>query len=218
MRVVDLSYRMTPDMPVYPGTPPPELRKAATLAENGWRESALSFWSHCGTHMDAPAHFLPEGKTLDAYPASAFVGRGAVLDCRPPEGAAELDYTITAARLSGLVKLPEPVDFVLLRTGHGRHWGGPHYVEAWPRLDATAAKLLAAAGLRGVGIDAISFDPVHAKPCAIHHILLSAGLLLLENLANLEQLGDKPFLLCTLPLHYADADGAPARVVAILDE
>ena len=87
MRIIDLTQLISPDMPVYPGTEPPRLDPANTYEANGFRETLLTLFSHTGTHMDAPAHLFPGRTTLDAFPASQFVGKALVLDCTDlPEG------------------------------------------------------------------------------------------------------------------------------------
>ena len=82
MKMLDLTHCITPEMPVYPGTEPPRLTAACTMEKDGFRETLLEMCSHTGTHMDAPAHMLPKGRTLDDFPAETFAGRGFVLDCR----------------------------------------------------------------------------------------------------------------------------------------
>lgn len=81
MKMLDLTHCITPEMPVYPGTEPPRLTAACTMEKDGFRETLLQMYSHTGTHMDAPAHMLPNGRTLDDFPAETFAGRGFVVDC-----------------------------------------------------------------------------------------------------------------------------------------
>ena len=80
MRVLDLSHPIHAGMPVYPGTPRPGVAPANTIAEHGFAERLLTLSSHTGTHMDAPAHLLEGGRTLDSYPPDRFVGPGCVID------------------------------------------------------------------------------------------------------------------------------------------
>lgn len=80
MRVIDLTHTIKENMPVYPGTGTPKLETANTYEENGFRETLVSFYSHTGTHMDPPAHLFAGRTTLDAFPASQFLGRALVID------------------------------------------------------------------------------------------------------------------------------------------
>ena len=81
MRVIDLTQTIKENMPVYPGAGTPKLEPANTYEENGFRETLVSFYSHTGTHMDPPAHLFAGRTTLDAFPASQFLGRALVIDC-----------------------------------------------------------------------------------------------------------------------------------------
>lgn len=212
MRIVDLSHPIHPGTPVYPGAPPVRLQPLATVHEHGFAERLISLTSHTGTHMDAPAHLLAGGRSLDRVPAERFVGRACVLDLTAagpevPPRALEAQ----AGRLAGCTA-------VLLRTGWDRHWGDPAYLGGFPVLSAASARWLAAHGVTTAGVDAISFDPLDAPSLPIHRLLLGAGVLLVENLTRLACLPPAGFTLCCLPLPLADADGAPCRAVAILDD
>ena len=144
MEMLDLTHCITPEMPVYPGTEPPRLTAACTMEKDGFRETLLQMYSHTGTHMDAPAHMLPNGRTLDDFPAETFAGRGFVLDCR---GAAE----ITLPMLRRQEEVLRETEFLLFCTGWDRYWGQPRYYEGFPCLTAEAAEYVASLGLKGVG-------------------------------------------------------------------
>ncbi|MGE4297355.1 MAG: cyclase family protein [Desulfovibrionaceae bacterium] len=211
MTIIDLSHPITPGMPVYPGTQGPVFEEAATIGQDHFAEQRLSLATHTGTHVDAPAHILPGGHTLDLLPAGLFVGSAVVVDVSgvAPGAAIPLPLLLDhAARLHGL-------DFVLLRTGWERHWGADAYFADYPVLSEDAARWLAARGFKGLGVDAVSFDPVASL--RNHSILLAAPMVLVENLANLAILPDMPFTFSCLPLPLAGADGSPVRAVALLD-
>lgn len=210
MTLLDLTHTITEDMPVYPGTEPPRLSPANTIERDGFRETLLSLYSHTGTHMDAPAHILPGASTLDALNVDDFAGSGAVVDC------SDLDpeERISPARLSGLDLAR--TDFVLFLTGHSRHWGSPRYFDPYPVPSRETAELLAASGVKGVGIDAISVDPLDAADLPNHRIFFTSGLVIVENLTGLEALLGKRFTFFALPLKFDNADGAPVRAVAQL--
>jgi len=172
----------------------------------------LTFCSHTGTHMDAPAHLLGRGETLDHFPVDHFRGTGLCIDVSMTrEGVVEWD-----ALQHYQEELPES-DFVLLRTGWGRYWGASRYFEGFPVLSAAAARRLSEFGLKGIGVDTLSVDTMDTTDYPVHHILLENRVLIIENLANLDRLPEGRFaeLIC-LPLHITESDGAPTRVVAFL--
>ena len=81
MKVYDLTHSISPDMPVYPGTEPPSLTVANTYERDMFKETLISMYSHTGTHIDPPAHIIEGRTTLDAFPASQFIGQALVIDC-----------------------------------------------------------------------------------------------------------------------------------------
>ena len=73
MKISDLTYPITQDMPVYPGTEQPLIVTGCSIEETGFLEKKITMYSHTGTHVDAPAHLLKEGKTLDMLPLNHFL-------------------------------------------------------------------------------------------------------------------------------------------------
>ena len=209
MKVYDLTHTIRNDMPVYPGTEQPRLTTACTIEEVGYRETLLHMYSHTGTHMDAPAHMLPDGAALDRYPGEKFVGAAIVVDCR-----GEKDISLPLLQrydLSG-------VDFVLFCTGWDKKWGTPAYYENFPCLTAEAAAYLAALPLKGVGEDSISLDPCDSTEFPNHITLMKAGFINTENLTGLDALLGRRFTFVTLPLKFENADGCSCRAIAMEDQ
>jgi kynurenine formamidase len=104
------------------------------------------------------------------------------------------------------------VEFVILRTGWERHWGTPRYYADWPTVSEPLARVLAAARLKGVGLDSPSPDPLHGR--AAHDLFAAAGMINIENLTNLAELPDGPFTLLVLPLKLAGTEASPVRAAA----
>ena len=110
-------------------------------------------------------------------------------------------------------------DFLLLYTGWDEKFGAPDYMEGFPVLSEDAARFLTELELKGVGFDAVSADAVDTEDYAVHKILLGAGLVIIENLTGLGKLpAGIPFCLTALPMAIKEADGAPARVMAVLEK
>lgn len=209
--VVDLSHPFAVGMPVYPGCAGPEIGVAHTVERDGFAELRVAFHTHTGTHIDAPAHMLAGAATLEDLGAGWFVGRAAVLEVA---GRSAID----AAFLEGQGSALAGCDFVLFHTGWDRHWGTPAYFEGFPVLDPAAARWLAGRGLKGVGFDAISVDPVGSTTFDNHLLLFRAGLISIENLTGLAPLAGRSVLFSCLPLRLPGADGCPVRAVAILED
>ena len=222
MPFVDLSRPIRPGMPAYPGAPDVRFSPVADYDPDGYRERELACVSHTGTHLDAPAHMVPGAKTLDQFPVDHFLGPACVLDVTdlPPGGVIERD------RLDRIEERLRSSAFLLVRTGFADKWGTDAYFEGIPVFTPEAAGALAGLAesgggrLRGVGLDVISVDPVGAEEFPIHHVLLGAGLVIVENLADLAPLpaagagGGGKLEFCGAPLPLADADGAPCRAWA----
>lgn len=213
-RVVDLSHPIVTGMPQWPGDRQP--LRIVRLSDHGqaaWRSSRLELGCHVGTHVDAPSHFRAGAPGVDELPPERFLGPAAVV--RPPRaaGAALEPGPLDEGLLDG-VDLAA-VDFVLFDTGWARHWGRPAYYADWPWLSAPLAVRLADAGLKGVGLDASSLDDRTGRHA--HDLFAAAGMVNLENLANLDRLPVGGFLLVALPLPLAGAEASPVRAVALLD-
>ncbi len=211
MKVIDLTHTIRQDMPVYPGTERPVLTTACTIREAGYRETLLHMYSHTGTHMDAPAHMIEGGKTLDTFPVEAFVGPGLALDCR---GMREIPLSLLREKENDI----RQVDFLLFCTGWDKYWGQEKYYEDFPCLTAEAAAFLAQMPLKGIGEDCISIDPCDSVDFPNHMKLLGRGFVNTENLKNLDNLIGRPFTFVTLPLKFENADGCSSRAAALTEE
>lgn len=203
---IDVSVPVHPGLPVWPGDPSVEVERISSVtAGDPATVSRLSMSSHTGTHMDAPAHFLAEGETMDALAPDTVVGRTRIIDLPDlPEGSVvgEADLRPHA---------PEKGERILLKTRNSRHaWLDAPFRDDFVALDQSAARYLAERGIGLVGVDYLSVSSFHADPAPVHRALLSAGIWIVEGL-DLSKVEAGPFDLICLPLRIAGADGAPAR-------
>lgn len=214
LQAIDLTHTFSNTMPRYQGMPAPCFQDTATLARDGYAMTDLHFMNHLGTHVDAPAHLVP-GATLDELPLSRFVTQAIVLDfsthARGPLSRAAIEPYLSAIG---------PGDTVLIFSGGARHWGTDAYWHGWCYPDEEAAHALLDRQISAIGFDGPSADPVDTETFALHRTWLSAGCLLLENLTNLDLLPCYPkhVLLVIAPLKLLHANGAPARIFALLAE
>ena len=221
VRTYDLTRQVTDGMPTYPGDPDVSVATTGTVEEDGYRSTEFSMGTHAGTHVDAPAHTEPGGRTLDDYPASAFrfdAVRLEITGKAPRDPIERTDIRDAAAAVS-----PEDAfgaDVLVLRTGWDEYWGTEWYGDH-PFLTPAAAEWLADNDY-DVALDAPSVDPTpspNSRPVEpdgypAHHAILGAGQFIVENLTNLH---DPPsrFTLHAYPLAVAGAEAAPTRAVAI---
>ncbi len=211
MTTIDLSQILNERMPVYPGTEQPVFREATTIERDGFAEKLLSLYSHTGTHMDAPAHILTAAKSLDDFGIDTFIGRGRVLD------ATGLSGRISKKLVTAELRDSKGIDFLLIYTGWSAKWGEPGYFDDFPVCDDGAIRYIAERGLKGLGVDCISVDPVGSTEMPNHRALLSREMVIIENLCNLDKLMGRDFQFCCFPLKIENADGSPIRAVALVE-
>lgn len=208
MPISDLTHKIHSKLLLYPGTPEIEVTNIKTVINDGFAEGKLSFTSHIGTHLDAPAHMIANGATLDSLSIERFVGSAIVID-------------IKDLNLISIDNIKKPIEqfgrteWVIFRSFWSDKWGTPDYFTGFPILDPNAVDFLLKINPSGIAIDACSFDPVESTTFFNHLQLLGAGILLGENFTNLSLLPTNQIInLSVLPLFWNNADGAPARVVA----
>ncbi len=229
MNVIDLTQTIAEDMPLFPGTPAPKLKVKYTVESDGFREMEIAFYSHTGTHLDTPAHVFREGKALEDYGVEQFLGQGLVLDF---SGISEKVITlnifeqalkqslvsqrkdISHGETMGNEKTFPPPEYLFFYTGWDKKWGTDSYFTGAPVLSEEVARRLIALELKGVGIDAISVDPMEGNMLLAHRILLEKGIIIVENLKNLGKLLGEDFEFYGLPLKIAGGEGSPIRGIA----
>lgn len=200
MRYVDLSVVVDEGTPVYPGDPKVKIEPAGVFDKDGYNDHLVSIGTHVGTHMDAPLHMIEGGKTLDQILIEQFVGRGKVIE----------GLDIKTVQTAGI----EAGDIVLFHTGMIEKYQKEDYFTDYPEISEDIANYLVKKKVKIVGVDMCS--PDH-PPFKVHKILLGGGVLIIENLTNLDQLAGKEFTVYALPIKFA-LDGAPARVIAQINE
>lgn len=205
MRIVDLTQTFDGDMPVYPGDPPARLTRIADIRKNGFTDHELTTGLHVGTHMDAPLHMVEGGSFLSDISMERCMGKGHLIDARGKDSVTE-ELLNSVPVQSG--------DILLLWTGHSAKFRKPDYYEKFPVISESFALRAVDMGVSVIGMDTPSPD---VPPFPIHKILLCNGVLIVENLTNLEALlGVRNFRIIALPCKL-QADAAPVRVVAVID-
>lgn len=170
--------------------------------------------THVGTHIDAPLHAVPDGKSIEEIPLDRFFGTGMILNVKK-DGPEQ----VTAADLERVGAEVRVGDIVMLYTGWEHFFYEPKY-EMHPYLSEDAAHWIVDKGIKMIGIDCITVDlptPLRTQPFAypIHHILLENEVLIAENVVNLEALCGKRLEFQAFPIKIAKGDAGQARIIAI---
>ncbi|MBC17704.1 MAG: cyclase [Desulfovibrio sp.] len=209
MHVVDLTHAMHTGMPVFPGDDPVKIRRTHFVNKDGFAHTHVTSGTHVGTHVDVAAHLFADAPGLDWLGPDNFTGWGAVVDCT----GIDTPY-IDQQHLASLAQVEE-LDFALIRTDWDRHWKTDRYFDDFPFLSETACRFLGGLGLKGIGLDTPSPDPVASKELRAHQSLLNLGLVIVENLCNLKELPTESFIFSCLPLRIRDGEGCPVRAVGM---
>jgi arylformamidase len=201
--LLDISVLVQPGTPEWPGDVPFSCGWSARIEQGASVNlSHIAGSPHVGTHADAPLHVRDGWPASDLLPLEPFLGPVMVLDVsRAPAGPLALDAD--DPRLAGCERL-------LLRTDRTIAEGA--FPERWPVLSAATAILLAAAGMKLVGVDAPSVDERESKTLEVHQALFGGGAYVLENL-DLRGVAEGRYELIALPQRLQGLDAAPVRAV-----
>lgn len=193
MKIYDISQEIF-SCAVYPGDPKPEKQTlCATASGDLYNLTAFFMCAHNGTHIDAPFHFLHNGKTVDRIELDVFVGACFV---------ARHEGNVTGENAREILAKAKGAERILI--------AGPATVTA------EAAEVFATAGIKLLGNESQTVGPADA-PMQVHLILLGRGVALLEGVV-LDDIPEGHYFLSAAPLNLAGADGAPCRAYLIKTE
>jgi kynurenine formamidase len=222
--VVDLSHLLDANLVIYPGDPKFSSCPHLMLSSDGVNVQCITLGSHAGTHIDAPFHFIEDGKKVDEIPISVFVGRAIVADLteqglgRQLRDREEIQWKDLERYEDAMRTQPDAM--LLLRTGWSQYWGTQKYFDH-PYVSAEAARQIVEIGVRLVGTDTLSPDETVLEGSAgtehsyfFHKIVLGAGLVIAENLTNLEAIQEGEWVVSLVPLKLGGSDGSPVRACA----
>jgi arylformamidase len=200
---LDVSIPITPAMHAWPDSPPTTVTPHLAIAQGDvCNVSTIHFNSHCGTHMDAPLHFLAKGVSMDALPWDAVIGPARLIEVTDSE-------SIKPAALRRL-KLKAGARVLFKTRNSTRSWKKPGFDKDFVYISKEAAAYLVDCGVQTVGVDYLSVGGFYKDGIETHHILLGAGMWIIEGLDFRKARPGNHDLLC-LPLRLLGADGAPAR-------
>lgn len=202
---IDISVTLRTGMVHWPGDRPFLIERTQDLARgDDMNLSAISLGSHSGTHIDAPLHFIPTGKSVPEMPFDAVIGPARVLEIADPESVKPEELAPHDIR-SG--------ERILFKTRNSeRCWKTDSFIEDFVSISPGAAHFLAEKGVRAVGIDYLSVGAYGKNGGETHRILLESGAWIIESL-DLSGVEPGEYELICLPLKVLNSEGAPARAV-----
>jgi arylformamidase len=193
MRLIDLSFAIEEGMPVYPGDMPTSITKPDELqvVKTGWLTHNIAMSSHCGTHIESPAHSMPGGKMLNEYSLDRFFGPA----------------TTIAWEDIGRYNVETPI--LNLYSGYEQWWGHEKYFSP-PSLTPEQAEWVSNLGITILGSDIISVGDI-----TVHRIIQEKDILIVESMCNVKQLLYQEAELYLFPLKLT-TEASPIRAVAKL--
>jgi len=212
MKIYDISIPITPTMPVWPGDPPAEITPISAITQgDSVNISQLNMGVHCGTHIDAPKHFIDGGNTVEQIPLEKLIGTVLVLEIDPTVNV----ITDVILKQHPDINLLKQASKIIFRTRNSSLWHEyPNQFRSdYVGIDSSGATYLSQLHLDLIGIDYLSIAP-YEETIEPHRILLTHDIVLLEGL-NLSSVPSGIFDLYCLPLKLANCEGSPARVLLI---
>lgn len=202
---IDITVSIRDGMVRWPDNPPVRVMRLLDMQRgDDCTLTALSLGVHSGTHMDAPMHFLPKGRGIDAMPLSATIGPARVIEIKDRKSITPEELRPHRIRRG---------ERILFKTRNSpRCWKTDRFLKDFVYLSEAAAHWLVARRVRTVGIDYLSVAGFESDTLAIHTTLLRAGIWIIEGV-NLSNVRPGSYDLLCLPLKIAHSEGAPARAL-----
>ena len=215
MKIIDLTLTISEKIPTFPGSPQPNFINWESIEKDGYNLELLFLSTHTGTHIDAPYHFVKKGQKIDQIVTKRLVTEAVLIKIR--KGS---DQAITKTDIEKFEKKFGKIDdgsTVIFHTGWQKNLNKKSYFLKNPGLAVSAAKYLASKKINLVGIDSPGIDLGKDEKFSVHHVLAKEGILIAENLANLDKINSKKFHLIVAPLKLKNATGSPIRAMALVD-
>lgn len=224
-RMVDLTHVLHRDMPFWPGTAPFAIERLADY-DKGYRMHRFSLWENIGTHIDAPAHFIEGGRSVNELDLNDLVAPVAVINVQN-KVALDPDYQLSVEDVQSWEDRSGRIvqgSLVIMNTGWYKKFHDPEaYVNQdeagvlhFPGFSVAAAQLLVERDVAGIGIDTLSLDPGNDLSFPVHKVILGAGKFQVENMNNLDALPAAGAVAVIGVLSVKDASQAQARIFAFI--
>jgi arylformamidase len=201
---IDVTRTLSNGIIRWPEDPPFKWQRNRDILGPGTSNlSEMSTSVHIGTHIDAPLHYIADGKDISEVPLEKLCGPATVVHVQAPRDIVVAD--LEAA------KIPKG-DSVLFRTANEALWDKAEFDENFYAISADAAMWLVDQEVCAVGVDYLSVDAFNSTDSPVHYALLGNGILVIESL-DLSKVEPGRYEMVALPLKIAGSEAAPARVI-----
>lgn len=208
--ILDLTREVRNDTKVFPGSPLPKFITWTKMDVHEYDSEVIFMSTHTGTHMDAPSHFASDASSIDKISVKRFISNAILIKIK--KGSNQL---VTANEIEeSNVRIMEG-DAIVFSTLWENEIDKEYFFSHSPGLAEDAAKYLINKKVNAVCIDSPSIDRGSDSSFAVHKLLLSKEILIVENLCNLNKLNSQYFTLIMAPLKLSGASGSPIRAIAV---
>ncbi len=205
MKIYDISWPISTAITGYKDKKVVNFQPVKSFDADGVRETAITMSSHSGTHVDAPSHFVHDGKTIDQIDLSSLIGKAKVFDMSVVSDGITRDH---------LENLPiDAGDIVLFKTSNSATQATDRFTPHFIFLEISGAQLLVERKVRAVGIDYLGIERGQQGHLT-HNLLFKYEISIIEGL-RLMNINEGAYFLCCLPLNTIGIEAAPARAVLI---
>lgn len=210
-QILDLSLDIYHGAPTFAWDPKCGVIVHNTIATIGYNITQLSISTHQGTHLDAPFHFLEDGKTVEQLDLQKVIGPAVLI----PLEHKQAKEPLTVADFEPYAEHIVPGARVVYRTGWDQQFPAPHYFSDFPYMTVELSRWLAEREIGLIGMDVPTPNP--KEYTEVHQVLLGKEIVILEGLARLAQIRTRQFFLMAAPLRIKGRDGSPVRALAMVD-
>ena len=216
-KIIDLSLGLHDGMITYPTKAHHvfETSIQARIPVEGRETRKFTMGSHCGTHVDAPKHFLENGESVDQFDVNNLIGEALLINL----GKMKPNRIIHLNNFKEQFTKYSNIERVVFRTDWSDNWNTSQYYSEWPYFDEESVDFLINQNIKLLGLDFPSPDSAYfGNDCSLdspnHKKIFSNNIILTEYLTNLKKLKTGKIFLMVCPLKLVDFDGAPSRVTA----
>tara|TARA_Y100001958_G_C21241109_1_gene568877 strand:+ start:3113 stop:3745 length:633 start_codon:yes stop_codon:yes gene_type:complete len=205
MNFIDLSHSISSKMSTYPTDPDIKINVEKNISDNGSLLHSFKMGTHTGTHLDAPAHVIPNGKKVDEFNLKNFTGTTVKVD---------------KSCWRSIDSISDELDGIIYDSVWHKNFNNSaiFYSKKRPIIPSELVQFAVEKQVKFFGTDLPSVDASGSTEKPIHHSLLGNDIIIYETLANLDMIANlKKFTFYGFPLSFSKFDGSPVRAVAKID-